>query len=91
VALLEQLPDFGMSVFGAGLAGSGPICVSAGTDRLDAKESAKVIALAKICINTNILPMRAGKLKTFEIAASGGFQLTDHLSDLDASFIPGKN
>jgi len=24
------------------------------------------------------------------LAASGGFQLTDHLSDLDASFIPGK-
>lgn len=57
---------------------------------LNARESAKAYRLAKICVNTNVYPHARGiNLKTFEIAAAGGFQLTDKLPDLSGSFVIG--
>jgi spore maturation protein CgeB len=58
---------------------------------LNAKESAKAYCLSKICVNTNILPLAKGaNVKTFEICAAGGFQLTDEPADLSDSFTVGE-
>lgn len=54
---------------------------------LNTRESAKVYSLAKVSVNTNIRPRAHGvNLKTFEICAAGGFQLTDICTDLAGSF-----
>src|SRR3989344_2833286 len=46
---------------------------------LDTSEMAKAFKLAKISINTNLRPLSGSvNFKTFEIPASGGFQLTDN-------------
>lgn len=58
---------------------------------LNARESAKAYRLAKICVNTNIMPRANGpNVKTFEIAAAGGFQLTDAPNELSQSFVIGR-
>lgn len=57
---------------------------------LNAKESAKAYRFAKICVNTNITPHAHGvNVKTFEIAAAGGFQLSDRTKDLSTLFNKG--
>lgn len=90
VALLSAIEDLGLKIFGwsgwqkTKLARHyhGP---------LNAQESAKAYKLAKICINTNLEPPTYGvNVKTFEIPASGGFQLTDYRKDLDALFDIGR-
>jgi spore maturation protein CgeB len=46
---------------------------------------------AKICLNINLQPPVHGvNLKTFEIPAAGGFQITDYRKDLDSLFEEGK-
>jgi len=58
---------------------------------LDVCESAKAYRCAKICLNMNLEPPIAGvNVKTFEIAAAGGFQLTDFRDDLPRVFEGGR-
>lgn len=50
---------------------------------LTAAQSARTYASAGVCVNTNVLPHAEGvNVKTFEIPAAGGFQLTDHVAGL---------
>ena len=90
IRLLEQVKDLNVKVWGwSGWRATSLRAQYHGP--LDARESARAYRCAKICLNTNILPHAHGlNLKTFEIAAAGGFQLTDRLPDLDASFVIGK-
>lgn len=90
VALLESVQDLNVRIYGwegwrhTSLARfwHGP---------LDARMSARAYRSAKICVNTNILPHAHGaNVKTFEICASGGFQLTDEVRDLKDSFLLGQ-
>jgi spore maturation protein CgeB len=58
---------------------------------LSAHETAKVYTCSKVSVNSNIKPSRSSvNFKTFEIPASGGFQLTDDQADLSSLFIEGK-
>jgi spore maturation protein CgeB len=58
---------------------------------LSAQESAKAYSIAKICVNTNIQPPISGvNMKTFEIPAAGGFQLSDYRSDVEQLFVIDK-
>ena len=58
---------------------------------LKPKDFIKLYRQAKICLNMNTQPAVHGvNLKTFEIPASGGFQITDYRKDLDALFEIGK-
>jgi spore maturation protein CgeB len=90
VALLESVQDLNVRIYGwdgwrhTSLARFwyGP---------LDARMSARAYRSAKICVNTNIVPHAHGaNVKTFEICASGGFQLTDEVCDLKDSFLLGQ-
>lgn len=90
VALLESVQDLNVRIYGwdgwrhTSLARFwyGP---------LDARMSARAYRSAKICVNTNILPHARGvNVKTFEICASGGLQLTDEVRDLKDSFVLGQ-
>ncbi len=57
---------------------------------INAADATKAYYFSKISMNTNVLPRANGvNLKTFEICAAGGFQLTDQCSDLPALFTPG--
>jgi spore maturation protein CgeB len=57
---------------------------------LDARESAKAYRCAAVSVNTNILPRARGvNGKTYEICASGGFQLSDECADLRNQFAVG--
>jgi spore maturation protein CgeB len=90
VRLLEQIQDLNVKVWGWSGWSATPLR-SRYFGSLDARESAKVYRLAKICINTNVHPLAKGvNLKTFEIAAAGGFELTDHPEHLEESFVVGK-
>lgn len=52
---------------------------------------AKAYSLAKISLNNNLQPQNGGvNLKTFEIPASRGFQISDDQPDLKNLFEPGK-
>lgn len=52
---------------------------------------AKAYFLAKISLNSNLQPQNGGvNLKTFEIPAAGGFQISDDQLDLKNLFEPGK-
>lgn len=54
---------------------------------LSSEESVQVYRRAKIVLNMNTEPPVAGvNLKTFEIAAAGGFQLSDYRSDVTKLF-----
>lgn len=58
---------------------------------LNATESVKAYRCAKICLNTNTVPATNGvNVKTFEIAAAGGFQISDWRKDIENIFIPDK-
>lgn len=58
---------------------------------LTLSESAKVYASSSICINLNTEPITHGvNLRTFEIPAAGGFQISDYRKDLDNLFVIGK-
>ena len=58
---------------------------------LDTSEMAKAFKLAKISINTNLRPLSGYvNFKTFEIPASGGFQLTDNQDVLNDILIIGE-
>lgn len=53
-------------------------------------EAALVYANSRIALNSNWVPAIAGvNLKTFEIPAAGGFQITDVREDLASLFKPG--
>ncbi len=55
------------------------------------EESIKAYNCAKICINLNTVPPVNGvNLKTFEIPAAGGFQLSDYRKDVEQLFAIGK-
>jgi spore maturation protein CgeB len=59
---------------------------------LNVRQSAKAYRCAKVCLNVNLEPPVAGvNVKTFEIAAAGGFQLTDFRDDLPKLFEEGKD
>ncbi|OHB17885.1 MAG: hypothetical protein A2913_01240 [Parcubacteria group bacterium RIFCSPLOWO2_01_FULL_40_65] len=52
---------------------------------------AKAYSLAKVSLNSNLQPQNGGvNLKTFEIPAAGGFQISDNQPDLKNLFEPGK-
>lgn len=52
---------------------------------------AKVYNLAKISLNSNLQPQNGGvNLKTFEIPAAGGFQISDNQPELKNIFEPGE-
>lgn len=54
---------------------------------LDARRSAVAYRAARICLNMNLEPEISGvNLKTFEIPASGGFQLSDYRNDVEKLF-----
>lgn len=56
---------------------------------LNTTESAKAYRCAKICVNTNLEPPTNGvNVKTFEIPAAGGFQLSDYRKDIEGLFLP---
>ncbi len=58
---------------------------------LNFRESVKVYQSSKISLNINILPVINGvNFKTFEIPASGGFQISDYRPDVDRLFTDGK-
>ncbi|OGM98970.1 MAG: hypothetical protein A2915_03340 [Candidatus Yanofskybacteria bacterium RIFCSPLOWO2_01_FULL_41_34] len=58
---------------------------------LNAAESVKAYKRAKICLNMNTRPATNGvNVKTFEIVAAGGFQISDWRKDVEDLFIPGK-
>lgn len=58
---------------------------------LNATESVKAYKCAKICLNMNTKPATNGvNVKTFEIAAAGGFQVSDWRKDVKYLFIPNK-
>lgn len=90
VRLLQSVADKGLKIWGwQGWTKTPLAALYRGP--LSASDSAKAYSLAKICVNTNILPHANGvNIKTFEICASGGFQLTDECCDLERSFVPGK-
>lgn len=89
IALLSRIIDVNLKIFGwSGWEHTRLAKYYHGP--LDAREASKAYRLAKICVNTNILPHARGvNLKTFEITAAGGFQLTDELADLSGSFTIG--
>jgi spore maturation protein CgeB len=86
VRLLESIADLKLNIWGW----SGWTKTSLARHYhgpLDARGSAKAYRLAKISLNTNVLPRARGvNLKTFEICAAGGFQLTDNPTDLGGLF-----
>lgn len=58
---------------------------------LSVKDTAKAYFSAKISLNSNLQPQNGGvNLKTFEIPASGGFQISDNQPELKNIFEPGK-
>lgn len=58
---------------------------------LSIKGIAKAYSLAKISLNSNLQPQNGGvNLKTFEIPAAGGFQISDSQPDLKNLFELGK-
>lgn len=58
---------------------------------LSSKAIAKAYFSAKISLNSNLQPQNGGvNLKTFEIPAAGGFQISDDQPDLKNLFEPGK-
>lgn len=63
---------------------------------LNLEGMAKLYRCAKICLNVNGVGANAGpvlngvSLKTFEIPASGGFQLSDYRKDVDSLFKAGE-
>lgn len=55
------------------------------------EEITKAYSLAKISLNSNLQPQNGGvNLKTFEIPAAGGFQISDNQPELKNIFEPGK-
>jgi spore maturation protein CgeB len=89
VVLLSQITDLDLKIFGwPGWKNTSLAKYYHGP--LNATESAMAYRCAKICVNTNVLPHASGvNLKTFEICAAGGFQLTDECADLKTLFAIG--
>ncbi len=89
VALLSRIVDLDLKIFGwPGWKNTTLAKYYYGS--LNARESAMAYRLAGICVNTNVLPHANGvNLKTFEICAAGGFQLTDECADLKTLFAVG--
>ncbi|MEK7536915.1 MAG: glycosyltransferase [Patescibacteria group bacterium] len=58
---------------------------------LSTEKIAKAYSLSKISLNSNLQPQNGGvNLKTFEIPAAGGFQLSDSQPELKNILQPGK-
>lgn len=88
--MLNSVKDLGLKIFGQkGWENSSLAEFYGGF--LSIPESVKAYRLAKICLNMNSQPPVNGvNLKTFEIPAAGGFQLSDYRKDIDRLFIAGK-
>jgi spore maturation protein CgeB len=85
--ILARLEDFDLKVFGWKGWEKTSVAHRYGGP-LNAHESAIACRCANIVLNMNIQPPVHGvNAKTFEICASGGFQLTDFRSDLPDLFI----
>lgn len=55
------------------------------------KDVAKLYRCARVCLNQHLEPRGTGaNPRTFEIAAAGGFQLSDHQYDIPNLFVPDK-
>ena len=58
---------------------------------LDVEQMAKLYSCAKICLNMHVEPItNCANLKTFEIPAAGGFQISDYRKDISGLFERGK-
>lgn len=58
---------------------------------LDVEQMAKLYSCSKICLNMHVEPIsNCVNLKTFEIPAAGGFQISDYRKDIDGLFEKGK-
>jgi len=58
---------------------------------LDVEQMVKLYNFAKICLNMHVEPItNCANLKTFEIPAAGGFQLSDYRKDIGGLFEKGK-
>ena len=54
---------------------------------LDVEQMVKLYNCAKICLNMHVEPVtNCANLKTFEISAAGGFQLSDYRKDIEGLF-----
>ena len=88
--LLTSVKDLNIKIYGWKDWESSPLA-SYYHGPLNLAESVKAYRCAKICLNTNINPPINGvNAKTFEIAAAGGFQLSDYRKDIDGLFEVGK-
>lgn len=89
VALLERVRDRNLKIWGW-MGWKNTPMAQYWHGPLDARESGKVYRLAKICVGTNVAPLTNGaNCRTYEIAAAGGFQLSDEPADLHKSFSIG--
>lgn len=90
IEAMEYIKDLNLKIFGwKGWEKTGLKNLFFGS--LNAKETAKLCNCAKICINMAIRPpLHAVNLKTFEILAAGGFELTDYRKDMDGLFRIGE-
>lgn len=88
-AILKELTDFNLRIYGwKGWENSSLKKYYFGP--LNLADSIKVYQSSKISLNINILPVINGvNFKTFEIPASGGFQITDYRSDIDKLLVDG--
>jgi spore maturation protein CgeB len=87
---LSKVSDFNLKIFGwKGWEKSSLAKFYGGP--LSLKESIRAYNCAKICINLNTVPPVNGvNLKTFEIPAAGGFQLSDFREDVNDLFVVGE-
>jgi spore maturation protein CgeB len=90
VALLESVQDLNLRIYGWD--GWGDTSLARfWHGALDARQAEAVYRAASVCVNTNVRPhIRGVNMKTFEICAAGGFQLTDEVEDLKELFVIGK-
>ena len=88
--LLNSIKDLNIKIYGWKDWKSSPLA-SYYHGPLNPAESVKAYRCAKVCLNTNINPPINGvNAKTFEIAASGGFQLSDYRKDVEDLFAVGQ-
>ncbi|MCC6405327.1 MAG: glycosyltransferase [Candidatus Yanofskybacteria bacterium] len=88
VRLLERVAHRGLALYGwSGWRATSLASLYRGPVTVD--EAAHIYARSKIAVNSNWTPPIAGvNLKTFEIPAAGGMQLTDLRADLPGLFVP---
>lgn len=90
VKILQSISDFGLKIYGW-KGWEKTVLANQYYGPLTGKEFANLYKTAKICININLEPPCPGvNLKTFEIPAVGGFQLSDFREGIAELFEPGK-